>query len=512
MNAAIRDLLGDEAPILVDQEGGRVARLRAPLWPQCPPAALFEDLPESAARANAALHGLMCREAGFDVVCAPVLDLRLPGAHAVIGDRAFSDRPEEVARLGLAWAEGLQQAGCIPVMKHVPGHGRALVDSHLDLPRVLATSAELALDCTPFAALAGIAAWAMTAHIVYEAWDADLPATLSPRVIGEVIRGAIGFPGILVSDDLCMKALRGEAGALARQSLAAGCDLVLHCNGDLAEGAALLRDCPPLTARLPNGSPPPVPGCSRPAKSWIRGFWSPRGMPSSRPRRDRYPRLAARASAAVCVSVLAITLHEAAHGYAALCARRRHRPAAGRLSLNPLRHVDRVGTVLVPGVLLVGQLLTLGRVEFMFGWAKPVPVDLRALANPRVGMMLVAAAGPAMNFALAMISGLLVHPLVALDGLASRDLLLAGAIHPALDPGQPRPRPVQPAAHPAAGWRADRRRAAATGLGAAHMRLERWGILIVIFGVFLLPRLAPGYDPVGWALQNVVTGPSISCC
>ena len=247
LNASIRDLLGEATPILVDQEGGRVARLRAPHWPDCPPAARFEDLPEAAARANAALHGLMCREAGFDVVCAPVLDLRLPGAHAVIGDRAFSDRPEEAARLGLAWAEGLQQAGCIPVIKHVPGHGRALVDSHLDLPRVLASSEELALDCTPFAALAGIAAWAMTAHIVYEAWDPVLPATLSPRVIEEVIRGAIGFDGILVSDDLCMQALRGEAGALARQSLAAGCDLVLHCNGDLAAGTALLRDCPPLT-------------------------------------------------------------------------------------------------------------------------------------------------------------------------------------------------------------------------------------------------------------------------
>ncbi|MFC7693544.1 glycoside hydrolase family 3 N-terminal domain-containing protein [Paeniroseomonas aquatica] len=138
LTAAIRDLLGEAAPILVDQEGGRVARLRAPHWADCPPAAAFEGLPEAAARANAALHGLMCREAGFDVVCAPVLDLRLPGAHAVIGDRAFSADPEEVARLGLAWAEGLQQAGCIPVVKHVPGHGRALVDSHLDLPRVAA--------------------------------------------------------------------------------------------------------------------------------------------------------------------------------------------------------------------------------------------------------------------------------------------------------------------------------------------------------------------------------------
>ncbi|RYJ01048.1 MAG: site-2 protease family protein [Acetobacteraceae bacterium] len=209
--------------------------------------------------------------------------------------------------------------------------------------------------------------------------------------------------------------------------------------------------------------------------------------------------------AAVCVSVLAITLHEAAHGYAALWLGDGTAQRAGRLSLNPLRHVDRVGTVLVPGVLLVGQLLTLGRVEFMFGWAKPVPVDLRALANPRVGMMLVAAAGPAMNFALAMISGLLVHPLVALDGVVSRDLLLAGAhviqlsILANLVLGLFNLLPIPPL---------DGGRIVAGLLPRAlvlpYMRLERWGILIVIFGVFLLPRLAPGYDPVGWALQNVV--------
>ncbi|MEN0076944.1 MAG: beta-N-acetylhexosaminidase [Paracraurococcus sp.] len=243
----LRDLLGAEAPILVDQEGGRVARLRPPHWPGFAPAAAFSGGPAEAARANAALLGLACIGAGFDVVCAPVLDLRLPGAHDIIGDRSFGADPAEVARLGRATVEGLQQAGCIPVIKHIPGHGRALADSHLELPRVSAGTEELATDCAPFAALAEAGAWAMTAHILYEALDAERPATLSPRIIAEVIRSAIGFDGVLVSDDLCMKALRGEPGALAAASIGAGCDLVLHCNGVLAETAAALAGCPLLS-------------------------------------------------------------------------------------------------------------------------------------------------------------------------------------------------------------------------------------------------------------------------
>jgi len=243
---SIREELGESAPVLVDQEGGRVARLRPPHWPEFPAAAAFESLPEEAARANAALLGLECRAVGFDVVCAPVLDLRLPGQHEIVGDRAFSASPAEVARLGRAWVEGLQEAGCIPVVKHVPGHGRAMVDSHLDLPRVDVPRDVLAEDCGPFAAQAGTGAWAMTAHILYEALDPELPATLSPQVIGQVIRRAIGFEGVLVSDDLCMRALRGDPGELAGQAIAAGCDLVLHCNGDPAETAAVLEGCPPL--------------------------------------------------------------------------------------------------------------------------------------------------------------------------------------------------------------------------------------------------------------------------
>jgi beta-N-acetylhexosaminidase len=226
-----------------------VARLRPPRWPAFPPAGVFAGLPDSAAEANAALLGLACAEVGLDVVCAPVLDLRLPGAHEVIGDRAFSADPAEVARLGRAWVAGLHSAGCVPVLKHIPGHGRAMVDSHRELPRVAEGIDVLAADCGPFAALAGSGAWAMTAHILYEALDPVLPATLSAKVIGRVIRGAIGFDGVLASDDLAMGALRGAPGALAAASIAAGCDLVLHCSGILAETAALLSGCPVLSER-----------------------------------------------------------------------------------------------------------------------------------------------------------------------------------------------------------------------------------------------------------------------
>lgn len=249
LTASIREILGADAPILIDQEGGRVARLKPPHWEAFPAAAAFEGRPETAARANALLLGATCVAEGLDVVCAPVLDLRLPGAHGVIGDRAFGADPTEIARLGAAWVAGLQEAGAIPVIKHIPGHGRALADSHHELPRVGATSAELAADIAPFRALAGSGAWAMTAHVLYEAWDAGLPATISPTVIGNVIRGEIGFDGVLVTDDLAMGALQGAANDLAAAALGAGCDLVLHCTGRLADTAALLADCPPLTDR-----------------------------------------------------------------------------------------------------------------------------------------------------------------------------------------------------------------------------------------------------------------------
>ncbi|MDB5372021.1 MAG: hypothetical protein JWP04_663 [Belnapia sp.] len=210
---------------------------------------------------------------------------------------------------------------------------------------------------------------------------------------------------------------------------------------------------------------------------------------------------------AVLASVVAITLHEAAHGYAALALGDSTAQRAGRLSLNPLRHVDRVGTVLVPGVLLLGQLLTLGRVEFMFGWAKPVPVDIMALRNPRVGMMLVAAAGPAMNFGLALLAGLLAHPLEAIAGLLPQAALALGfrfialSILANLVLGLFNLLPIPPL---------DGGRIVAgllpRSLALPYMQLERWGILIVLFVVFILPRVAEGYDPVGWALRTVVAG------
>ncbi|WP_376100370.1 beta-N-acetylhexosaminidase [Roseomonas sp. CCTCC AB2023176] len=251
LTAAIRDVLGADAPILVDQEGGRVARLRPPHWPSYPAAAAFEGAPATRAAAAAALLGAECARVGLDVACAPCLDLQVPGAHGVIGDRAFSADPDEVARLGLAWVEGLMAAGIQPVIKHVPGHGRATADSHDTLPRVTADCDTLAADLLPFATVVeqgrGRHLWAMTAHVTFDAWDALRPATLSPRIISEIIRGQIGFDGVLVCDDLQMGALAGLSNDLAADALDAGCDLVLHCSGVLAESAALLRTCPHLT-------------------------------------------------------------------------------------------------------------------------------------------------------------------------------------------------------------------------------------------------------------------------
>jgi beta-N-acetylhexosaminidase len=249
LTAAIREELGADAPVLVDQEGGRVARLRPPHWPTFPPAASFENRPAEAARANATLLGLECAAVGLDVVCAPVLDLRLPGMHQVVGDRGFSADPAEVARLGAAWIAGLQAGGAIPVVKHMPGHGRAGVDSHLQLPRVTAGHPLLAADLAPFAALSGSGAWGMTAHILYEALDPHRPGTLSPLVIDRVIRGEIGFNGLLVSDDLDMRALAGTPAALAAAALEAGCDLALQCSGQLQDSREVLAAVPPMTER-----------------------------------------------------------------------------------------------------------------------------------------------------------------------------------------------------------------------------------------------------------------------
>jgi beta-N-acetylhexosaminidase len=248
--ATLRRVLPPEAVLMIDQEGGRVARLRPPHWRTHPPAAAigraFAACPATGLRAawlTGALIGLDCAAAGFDVVCAPVLDLGLPGADAVIGDRAFAKDPESVARLGHAFADGLHSAGIQPVGKHAPGHGRAGTDSHAALPVVEAE--DLAADLLPFARNADLP-WLMTAHIRYSAWDADHPATLSPRIIAEVIRGRIGFHGVLVSDDLAMGALTGTPAKRAQRALAAGCDLGLYCPGDEDGTACVLAACPPL--------------------------------------------------------------------------------------------------------------------------------------------------------------------------------------------------------------------------------------------------------------------------
>ena len=238
--ASLRECIGrDGAPVLIDQEGGRVARLRPPHWRLYPSAARLASLPdplaERAARIAARLIAGDLRRVGITVDCLPVLDLPVEGADPVIGDRAYGSDPDRVARLGRAVCEGLLEGAVLPVIKHIPGHGRARVDSHEACPLVETGHDELSpSDFAPFRALAAMP-WAMTAHIVYAALDPAEPATLSRRVVSEIIRGEIGFSGVLLSDDLSMRALGGTIGERARRALAAGCDLALHCNGDPGE-------------------------------------------------------------------------------------------------------------------------------------------------------------------------------------------------------------------------------------------------------------------------------------
>ncbi len=250
----IRDLVGelratvgrDDAPVFIDQEGGRVQRIRAPLAPAYPTAAALGNLHRRDAKAGVRAAWLMSRLHAFDLMrfginadCLPVLDVPVEGAHDVIGDRAYSSDPAVVARMGRAAADGLMAGGVLPVMKHIPGHGRAFSDSHLALPVVDAGLEELrARDFAPFQALSDLP-MAMTAHVVYTALDPDNPATTSPKVISEIIRGEIGFDGLLMSDDVSMKALSGDFRQKTRAILAAGCDVVLHCNGAMDEMRAV---------------------------------------------------------------------------------------------------------------------------------------------------------------------------------------------------------------------------------------------------------------------------------
>ena len=248
LTAALREAVGHDAPVLIDQEGGRVQRLGPPHWRSWPAGRRYGELCERdaekglhAARLGARLMSAELRSIGITVDCLPVLDVPVSGAHAVIGDRAYAGEPGAVAALGRAAAEGLMAGGVLPVIKHIPGHGRAGVDSHEKLPLVDASLDELETDFAPFRALRSMPL-AMTAHVVYTALDPGNPATTSVTVIRDTIRARIGFEGLLMSDDLSMKALRGGLAERTRAALAAGCDLVLHCNGDMTEMEAVARE------------------------------------------------------------------------------------------------------------------------------------------------------------------------------------------------------------------------------------------------------------------------------
>lgn len=255
LTESLRGLSGRaDLPILIDQEGGRVARMRPPHWPQFPPgwafAELYEKAPSSAieaARANSRALALMLRSAGVNVDCLPLLDVRQPDADEIIGDRALGRDPMQVAALGRAILDGLRSGGVVGVIKHIPGHGRAACDSHKDLPVVQASEDELSSDLEPFERLS----WApmgMTAHVVYTAWDAELPASQSPAVIDAIIRGRIGFDGWLMSDDIGMEALKGGFGERAAGVVAAGCDVALHCSGKMDEMVAVAGAVPDMSA------------------------------------------------------------------------------------------------------------------------------------------------------------------------------------------------------------------------------------------------------------------------
>lgn len=271
LTSELCEVAGREAPVLIDQEGGRVARFRPPHWRPYPPGRLYgelyarsRELGLEAARLGSRLIATELNAAGVNVDCLPVLDVPVPGAHDVIGNRAYGTTPEPVIALGRAAAEGLLEGGVLPIIKHIPGHGRAGVDSHLSLPVVETDAKTLsATDFAPFQALADMPI-AMTAHVVYAAIDADAPATTSRKVIGDIIRGVIGFDGFLMSDDVSMQALKGTIAERTRASLKAGCDIALHCNGKMDEVEAVAGEAPMLagdalrrsTAALERLAPP----------------------------------------------------------------------------------------------------------------------------------------------------------------------------------------------------------------------------------------------------------------
>jgi beta-N-acetylhexosaminidase len=263
LNEDLKEALGRNCPILIDQEGGRVQRLKPPLWRAYPPMRAFGEIAET--NMDKALEDLRftilqmgeeLHDNGFNVDCAPVLDILTEDTHDVIGDRGFSADPEIVARLGLSVCRNLLAADITPIIKHIPGHGRGKADSHLELPTVATPRAELeALDFKPFKMLAASdvapAVWGMTAHILYTDLDKGLPASLSPKIINEVIREHIGFEGLLIADDPDMKALAayGDSAQCCRKALEAGCDLVFSCFGVLKDMENIAKSVPKLTER-----------------------------------------------------------------------------------------------------------------------------------------------------------------------------------------------------------------------------------------------------------------------
>ncbi|WP_439925629.1 beta-N-acetylhexosaminidase [Nitrobacter sp. JJSN] len=252
-----REMVGDgDAPVLIDQEGGRVQRLGPPHWPVYPPGAVFGALYDrdraaglKAARMSAQLIAADLADLGITVDCLPLADVPVPGADAVIGDRAYGTDPGKVAAIARAVTEGLEQGGVLPVLKHIPGHGRATADTHHGLPVV--DSSRNDLEATDFAAFRMLAdlPMAMTAHVVFSAIDATQPATTSATIIQQVIRGVIGFQGLLMSDDVSMNALAGSIAERTRAIVSAGCDMVLHCNGKLEEMRQVADEAPELSGQ-----------------------------------------------------------------------------------------------------------------------------------------------------------------------------------------------------------------------------------------------------------------------
>jgi beta-N-acetylhexosaminidase len=253
LTQTFREIVGREnAPVLIDQEGGRVQRMAPPHWQAYPSAASFDaslsdrGVALSAARLTSRLIAQDLRDVGITIDCAPVLDLSFSGAHSVIGSRAYSSDPSRAAAFGRAVADGLLAGAVAPVIKHMPGHGRALVDSHLELPVVNASLSDLiAWDFAPFVALKDLPI-GMTGHVVYRAVDPTRPATTSQVVIDTIIRGTIGFEGLLLTDDLSMKALGGSFGDRTRAAFQAGVDIALHCNGRLDEAQPVADASPEL--------------------------------------------------------------------------------------------------------------------------------------------------------------------------------------------------------------------------------------------------------------------------